>query len=181
MPPALPLSLDSTSRSLGWPESSQIVDPPGAPASLSAKRVRDKIGQPLKRQSNTPDLRFGVLMEDPHAQTSEPPLAIIAEATSGIDPLILRELHRLAWNFSRAPTVITVEPDLLRAWTCCEAPDPSREIEDYLASEPIPGPLRHASNGTLRSIRPAVASLGQPRFRLLLRRSRNTIHRKSAS
>ena len=71
-------------------------------------------------------------MEDPHAQTSEPPLAIVAEATAAIDSSLLRELHRLAWNFSHVPTVITVEPELLRAWTCCEAPDPSRKIEDYL-------------------------------------------------
>ena len=132
MPPTSPLSLETTSASLGWPEPSQIVDPPGAAASLFAKQVRDKIGQPLKRQSNKTDFRLGVLMEDPHAQTSQPPLAIVAEATSDIDPLLLRELHRLAWNFSHVPTVITVEPDLLRAWTCCEAPDPSREIEDYL-------------------------------------------------
>lgn len=132
MPPTSPLSLDATSASLGWPDPSQIIDPPGAAASLFAKQVRDKIGQPLKRQSKETDFRFGVLMEDPHVQTSEPPLAIVVEATSGIDPLLLRELHRLAWNFSHVPTVITVEPDLLRAWTCCEAPDPSREIEDYL-------------------------------------------------
>ena len=132
MPPTSPLSLDATSASLGWPEPSQIIDPPGAAASLFAKQVRDKIGQPLKRQSNEMDLRFGVLMEDPHAETSEPPLAIVAAATSDIDPALLRELHRLAWNFSHVPTVITVEPNLLRAWTCCEAPDPTRRIEEYL-------------------------------------------------
>jgi len=28
----------------------------------------------------------------------------------------------LAWNFSRSPMLVTVEPHLLRAWTCCEAP-----------------------------------------------------------
>ena len=132
MPPTSLLSLEATSAWLGWPNPRQITDPPGAAASLFAKQVRDKIEQPLKRQSDDSDLRCGVLMEDPHAQTSEPPLAIVAESKSDMDPTLLRELHRLAWNFSHVPTVITVEPNLLRAWTCCEAPDPSRQIEDYL-------------------------------------------------
>jgi hypothetical protein len=30
--------------------------------------------------------------------------------------------HRLAWNFARAPLLITVEPHQVRAWTCCEPP-----------------------------------------------------------
>ena len=127
-----PLSLATASESLGWPDRSQVISPPGAAASLFAQQVRDKIEQPLRRQSQGSDLCFGVLMEDPHTQTSEPPLAVVVEAKSEIDPSILRELHRLTWNFSQVPTVITLEPNLLRAWTCCEAPDPTRQIDDYL-------------------------------------------------
>lgn len=132
MPPPSPLSLETASTSLGWPDPTRIVDPPGAGASIFAKQIRDKLEQSLSHQSNGMDLRFGVLMENPDAVTSEPPLAIVAEANTEIPPHVLRELHRLAWNFSHAPAVITVEPTLLRAWTCCEAPDPEQPISKYL-------------------------------------------------
>ncbi len=89
-------------------------------------------------------------MENPDAVTSEPPLAIVAEASSEIDPDVLRELHRLAWNFSHVPTVITVEPTLLRAWTCCEAPNPARPFDEYLV-ESLPADLVHEHPTTVAS------------------------------
>ena len=67
----------------------------------------------------------------PDTATSEPPLAIVVESESELATDDLRELHRLSWNFSHAPTVITIEPTLLRVWSCCEHPDTDREIEDY--------------------------------------------------
>ncbi len=56
----------------------------------------------------------------------------------------MRELQRLAWNFSHAPTLITIEPAELRVWSCCEAPDPDRSIQAYL--------VERVSAGTLRSL-----------------------------
>src|SRR5260221_4882519 len=35
-------------------------------------------------------------------------------------PEVLAEVRRLAWNFCRAPLLVTIEPHLLRSWTCCE-------------------------------------------------------------
>ena len=150
MPPAPPLSLETATQSLGWPDRAHIINPPGPGASLFAKQVRDKLEQPLSRRPNFADLRFGVLMENPDATTSEPPLAIVAESKSEIDLEDLRELHRLAWNFSHVPTVITVEPNLLRAWTCCEAPDPARAIIEYLV-EDIPADGLHNQPTTTAS------------------------------
>ena len=132
MPPVPQLSLETAATTLGWPDPARITTPPGPAASLFAEHVRDKLEQPLRCGPSAADLRCGVLMENPDAATSEPPLAIVVESEVGIQPDVLREIHRLAWNFSHAPTVITVEPTLLRVWTCCEPPDPARSIDEYL-------------------------------------------------
>ena len=126
------ISLETTHNLLGWPAPDNITHPHGAGASVFATLVREKIGRTLRRFPKAQDARIGVLMADPDASTSEPPLAIVAEFKSAIDPASLRELHRLSWNFSHAPTMITIEPTLLRVWSCCEAPDPERHIDKYL-------------------------------------------------
>lgn len=123
------ISLETTHNILGWPSPSEVTDPQGTGASVFATLVRQKIGPTLQF---LPEARIGVLMADPYASTSERPLAIVAELDSAIDVQNLRELHRLSWNFSHAPTVITIEPTLLRVWSCCEAPDPERDIDNYL-------------------------------------------------
>ena len=129
---ALPLSLELATESLGWPDRKEIFDPPGSAASVFAKNVQHKLELPLSRRTGRDNLKFGVLMEDPNAATSEPPLAIVAESDTEIQQAVLREIQRLSWNFSYVATVITVEPKLLRAWTCCEAPDPNRDFNEYL-------------------------------------------------
>ena len=126
------ISLETAHENLGWPNPDNVTHPQGAGASVFAALVREKIGSALRRLPQAQDVRIGVLMGDPDASTSEPPLAIVAEFNSEIDEEILRELHRLSWNFSHVPMVITIEPTLLRAWSCCEAPDPGREIDKYL-------------------------------------------------
>ena len=126
------ISLETTHNVLGWPAPDSVTHPPGAGASVFATLVREKIGRTLQRFPQAEDVRIGVLMADPDASTSEPPLAIVAEFQSEIDAESLRELHRLSWNFSHAPTVITIEPTLIRVWSCCEAPNPERHINSYL-------------------------------------------------
>jgi hypothetical protein len=78
---------------------------------------------------------MGVLAPDPSDNSSQQPLAIVCEFQSAATPDALREAHRLAWNFSRSPLLITLEPHLIRAWSCCEPPtselspnEPSSEI-----------------------------------------------------
>ncbi len=117
---------------LGWPTPDSVIHPQGAGAAVFAKLVREKIGGALQRLPQAKDAQVGVLMANPDASTSEPPMAIVAEFKSEIDSDSLRELHRLSWNFSHAPTVITIEPTLMRVWSCCEAPDPELPIDSYL-------------------------------------------------
>lgn len=126
------LSLETTHQVLGWPAPTNVTHPDGAGASIFARLVREKIGRALQRFPDAQDSQIGVLMADPDASTSEPPLAIVAEFQSEIASDSLRELHRLSWNFSHAPIVITIEPTLLRVWSCCEVPDPERQLDHYM-------------------------------------------------
>ncbi|WP_200800766.1 class I SAM-dependent DNA methyltransferase [Agrobacterium sp. DSM 25558] len=59
-------------------------------------------------------------------------MAVVVEFASGVSDDTLQELQRLAWNFSHSPTLITLEPHLLRVWTACEAPTPGRQVGDAL-------------------------------------------------
>ena len=127
-----PISLETTHTRLGWPSSDEILRPPGGAASVFARLVHEKIEAAIRRFPEARNSRFGVLMGDPDASTSEPPLAIVAETANEFETETLRELHRLAWNFSHVPVVITIEPYLLRVWSCCEAPDSRRGMSDYI-------------------------------------------------
>lgn len=126
------INLDYAHSILGWPSPSEVLEPTGHGASVYATHIRQKLARALQGFSETRNARFGVLMSDPTAETSEPPLAIIAEFDTIISADVLREIQKFCWNFSHSPTVITLEPALLRVWTCCEAPDPNRDVGDYL-------------------------------------------------
>src|SRR5260221_166113 len=56
----------------------------------------------------------------------------VIEFTSTVGQDVLREAHRLAWNFSHSPALITIEPDLVRVWTCCEVPTSEDQQIDRL-------------------------------------------------
>lgn len=128
------ITLDLAHSLLGWPEPNQVTNPKGAGASVYASLVHDKIGRSLRSSAEFANARLGVLMADPDAATSEPPLAVVVEIDRSPSAEALRELQRLSWNFSHAPTLITVEPSMLRVWSCCEAPDPNRPIAGYLVA-----------------------------------------------
>ena len=132
MSQAVRISLDTTHRILDWPSPTDVTHPKGTGASVYADLVREKIGRAVRRYPEASSAKIGVLMSDPDASTSEPPIAIVVEFQGSAHDDTLRELHRLCWNFSHAPTLITVEPALLRVWSCCEAPDPERGILSYI-------------------------------------------------
>lgn len=135
-------SLELTSQKLGWPAPSDVTHPQGAGASVFATLVRGKIGRSLEQRPDAKGVKLGVLMADHQASTSEPPLAIVAQFEAGVSDETLRELHRLSWNFSHAPTLVTIEPALIRVWSCCEAPNPDLDIDRYLVQSLTAGQLR---------------------------------------
>ncbi|HEY0114753.1 MAG TPA: N-6 DNA methylase [Allosphingosinicella sp.] len=141
------LTLDEVGWVLAWPSADAITRPNGAGGEVYAQLVQNKIGRSLRLRHETRDAQVGVLLADSASATSEPPLAIIAAFSASVDADTLRELHRLAWNFSHAPTLITVEPTQLRVWTCCEAPDPDRSIETYVVEDVSAAVLRAAERG----------------------------------
>lgn len=124
-------SLAAAHAELGWPSPDEISRPRGAGASVFAELVRTKVGPSLKLFADARDAVVGVLMADAYAARTEPPLAVVVEFQGDASEATLRTLQRLVWNFSHTPTVITLEPGLLRVWTCCEPPDESRPLDDY--------------------------------------------------
>ena len=136
---------------LGWPAPASIFEPEGAGASVFAELVKSKIGRSLEARPDARGVRLGVLMADPDAATSEPPLAIVAEFQSAVTDDTLRELHRLAWNFSHSPTLVTIEPAALKVWTCCEAPDPDRALDTYVVQGLSHDALKSSEGGPLQA------------------------------
>jgi len=120
-----PLTLDHVAACLDWPDARTILSPSGGGPAVLAELARQKIGRGLSHLLPPGSFRTGVLTAEPEAESSEAPLAIVIEFSSAIGPEVLREAHRLAWNFSHSPTLVTIEPDLVQVWTCCEVPPPA--------------------------------------------------------
>lgn len=112
------MSLRLTHEKLGWPSRSEILTPSGEGARVFAELAQAKIGSILKSAGDS----VGILTANSKTSTSEPPLAVVCETQRRLSEHELRELQRLGWNFSRSPMLVTVEPDLLRVWTCCKQP-----------------------------------------------------------
>jgi N-6 DNA Methylase len=120
------MSLTLLHEKLGWPSRDEILRPSGEGPRVFAELARAKIGRVL-----TSDDRIGVLTPNSKTSTTEPPLAIVCETQANLGEEKLRELQKLAWNFSRTPMLVTVEPQLLRAWTCCKPPS-DQFLTEYL-------------------------------------------------
>ena len=128
----MPISLESAHELLKWPAPQEITDPQGAGAGVCASLVRDKIGRALSRFSDAQNASLGILVPDSNSASTQTPIAVVANFDRLVSERTLRELQRLCWNFSHTPTLITFEPGLLRVWTCCESPDPNRQLEDFV-------------------------------------------------
>lgn len=140
-------TLELARERLGWPGPSDVTHPKGPGAAVFAALVRGKIGRSLDPYPDARGVKLGVLMADHLAATSEPPLAIVAEFEREVSDESLRELHRLCWNFSHAPSLVTMEPALMRVWSCCEAPDPDQALGGYLVESLTAGQLRGDDSG----------------------------------
>lgn len=132
------MSLDHTHERLGWPSPREVRNPSGEGARIFADLAQAKIESALKSRTDFPKVQIGVLSRNSHARETESPLAVVAEFQTNASDQALRELHRLAWNFSHAPTVVTIEPHLLRVWTCCEPPESDRLLFEYIVHEISP-------------------------------------------
>jgi hypothetical protein len=116
------MSLARIHSELGWPQERLILQPPGAGAAVNATLAQEKIGRTLASLDGAGGAQIGILALDPLADETQAPLALVCDFPRPVPTTTLAELHRLAWNFSRTPLLLTVEPHLLRAYTCCEQP-----------------------------------------------------------
>lgn len=129
------MSLDLAHEKLGWPSPEEIRNPSGEGARIFAELAQAKIERAISRHPDAASVKIGVLLRNPQATDTEAPLAIVAEFNGKASDQTLHALQRLAWNFSHSPTVVTIEPDLLRVWTCCEPPEEQRSLNDYVVEE----------------------------------------------
>jgi hypothetical protein len=126
-----PLTLASLHTMLGWPLATEVTHPGGAGANVFAALAREKIGRTLARYGDGKDAIVGVLMGNTQSHATEPPLALVVQFMRNADEATLCELHRMAWNFSHSPILITIEPSLVRVFTCCEAPNPTLAVSQF--------------------------------------------------
>ena len=121
-------SLKNAHIHLHWPDPDRIINPPGSGPNVYAQLAKRKIEKNINYLADGAGVQIGVLTGNPLSDTTEPPIAIICEVPKRLSLDTLRQIHRLAWNFSRAPLLIIFEPHLIRAWTCCEPPPKDNEV-----------------------------------------------------
>jgi len=112
----------------GWPRPQYVLNPEGQGAAVGADLAKRKIGEPLKRAFPRLVVETGILIPDANGPATMAPLAVICHFPAGARPEALQEAHRLAWNFSRAALLITLEPHRLMAWSCFQDPDQAEDL-----------------------------------------------------
>ena len=152
------MSLEQAAHELGWPEERWILEPPGAGAAVNAALAERKIRSSIASLEGAGNARVGVLSLDPTAAETQAPLALVCAFEGPAPTPTLAELHRLAWNFSRTPLLLTVDTHRLRAFTCCEPPSTKVPV-DVLPSE-IPE-ARYEFEGSNRPSAPLAAQASQ--------------------
>jgi len=114
--------LEQAHRELKWPSPTEMVHPRGAGQQVLAELARRKLKGVLSRMEPGTHVTVGILSRDPTDEGSVCPLAVVCEFSRAVADATLREAHKLSWNFSRTPLLVTLEPHQIRVWTCCESP-----------------------------------------------------------
>lgn len=114
--------LSSICSALDWPDPSDILAPQGDGAAVQARLAKDKIEATLARMADASGVRVGLLLQDHRAKETTSPFAIVCEFPRTMSDETIAEAHRLAWNFCRAPMLITIEPGNMRVWSCMRQP-----------------------------------------------------------
>jgi type I restriction-modification system DNA methylase subunit len=125
--------LELAHKKLYWPKPEQIWEPSGSGPKVYAQLAKEKIEEKIKRDKQKfPDakgIKVSVLAANPEGDETESPIAIVCQFTRSVSSSTIKEVHRLAWSFSRARSLITIEPNLIRVWSCCEPPTEKEELK----------------------------------------------------
>ena len=127
------MSLQEAHRQFDWPTPEQVLDPSGAGPNVFAQLAREKVGKAIEILQDGAGVKVGILAANPEDDATESPLAVVCEFHRTVSDKTLQETHRLAWNFSYAPLLITIEPGLVRSWSCCEEPPAINENKPFKA------------------------------------------------
>lgn len=146
-----PLTLAAVAHALGWPNAKEVLAPTGAGPAIFVDLAHNKIGRALKRLAPDEQCRIGVLSSNPADDATEAPIGVVVEFAVKASDAFLHELHRLAWNFSHSPVLITIEPHLLRVWSCCEAPIRDAPVDRHLVHQVEASELVASSTGELQA------------------------------
>ncbi|AFY46878.1 type I restriction-modification system methyltransferase subunit [Nostoc sp. PCC 7524] len=120
--------LELAHKKLHWPTPEQILEPPGAGPSVYAQIAREKLGRTISKLSDGHGVQIGVLAANPQGDSTETPIALVCDFPGEVSEETLKKTYRLAWSFSRTPSLITTEPNRLRIWTCYEEPPKEDDI-----------------------------------------------------
>jgi hypothetical protein len=126
--------LDATHANLGWPTPAQIFTPSGAGPGVLARLAQEKLGRQIARLPGGEGIQVGILANNPAGDATESPIAVVCEFPRPVPASTIQECVRLAWNFCRSRMLITLEPCIIRAWSCWEIPALS---EDSSPLEPV--------------------------------------------
>ena len=127
------MSLARLSDELAWPAPASIMSPPGAGPQANLALARQKIQSVAARLEGGQNTEVGLLTVDPKTNATQAPLAIVCTFPEPPPTYTLAKIHRLAWNFSHAPLLLTVDGRELRAFSCAEPP--SLDVTPDLKSE----------------------------------------------
>ena len=127
------MTLIRAAEELGWPEERWIINPPGVGPSVNAALARKKVAPSLRKLEGAQDAQVGILCTNPQADETDAPLALVCSFPEPVPDHTLAETHRLAWNFSRTPLLLTVDTRRLRAFSCCELPSSSQGTHSLAA------------------------------------------------
>ena len=116
----MPKLLDLACEKFNWPPRGDIMNPRGAGPNVIVNLAKRKLKTAIKQLDL--EVEIGILAANPNSDKTEDPLAIVCEFNNKIPEDKLRILQRLAWSFSHSPVLVTIEPSLLRAWTCWNKP-----------------------------------------------------------
>lgn len=150
MSSASTLTLARVAEGLGWPSETEILAPSGAGPAVFAALARTKIGRALERLDDRASWRIGILSNHLDQDETEGPLGIVVEFESKASDLLLEELQRLAWNFSYSAVLVTIEPHLLRVWSCCETPVRGRPLDRAVVHQLTAAELNEAGDNALQ-------------------------------
>ena len=120
--------LELAHEKLHWPTPQEILEPSGAGPSVYARIAREKLGRTISKLSDGHGVQIGVLAGNSQGDSTETPIALVCDFPGEVSEETLKKTYRLAWSFSRTPSLITTEPNRLRIWTCYEEPPKEDDI-----------------------------------------------------